>query len=335
MDQRKVAIIGAGMAGLSAGLFLNAAGMDVRLFDKGRSPGGRVSTRRVPVTAPGSGARSFLFDHGAQFVRARTPSLLSWLKQQTEGGAVQNWEIGGEGEEAGSRFIGAPGMSSIPRALAEALAVETGRLVSAIHRQKDQWRLEFDEAGIKRISSAFDLVILAIPAPQAAKLVAPICNDAHAMAEDATYDPCWAGLFAAPGNAFGGLRSGSIQDDLVLAWVGRRWDRHPVEAGDGAIDCVVVHATADWSRGNLERESGDVVGALRERLMAHAGSEFTPIYEAAHRWRYAIVERSVAKTCLWYDDLMLGLCGDWLHGPTVESAWISGQTLAREIMKAP
>ena len=43
----RIAIIGAGMAGLSCADALRDEGHEIALFDKGRGPGGRMSTRRV------------------------------------------------------------------------------------------------------------------------------------------------------------------------------------------------------------------------------------------------------------------------------------------------
>ncbi|MDP3490273.1 MAG: FAD-dependent oxidoreductase, partial [Phenylobacterium sp.] len=43
----KIAIIGAGMAGLSCAEALSDAGHAVQVLDKGRGPGGRMSTRRI------------------------------------------------------------------------------------------------------------------------------------------------------------------------------------------------------------------------------------------------------------------------------------------------
>ena len=44
--RRHIAVIGAGMAGLSCARHLQEAGCRVTVFDKARGPGGRMSTRR-------------------------------------------------------------------------------------------------------------------------------------------------------------------------------------------------------------------------------------------------------------------------------------------------
>ena len=62
----KIAIIGAGMAGLTCATRLSAAGHEVSVFDKGRGPGGRMASRRVE-----HGGETFRFDHGAQYFTAR------------------------------------------------------------------------------------------------------------------------------------------------------------------------------------------------------------------------------------------------------------------------
>ncbi|MGA8880775.1 MAG: FAD-dependent oxidoreductase, partial [Azonexus sp.] len=57
-----LALIGAGIAGLSCATALQQAGLKVSLFDKGRGPGGRMSTRR---------GDDWQCDHGAQYFTAR------------------------------------------------------------------------------------------------------------------------------------------------------------------------------------------------------------------------------------------------------------------------
>ncbi len=65
----RVLIVGAGMAGLSCARALRDAGRTVRLLDKGRAAGGRMSSRRLPTPARKAG-----FDHGARYFTAPAPA---------------------------------------------------------------------------------------------------------------------------------------------------------------------------------------------------------------------------------------------------------------------
>ena len=61
-----VAIIGAGLAGLSCAQALVQAGYQVHVFDKSRGPSGRMSTRRAE-----DHAGPWQCDRGAQYFTAR------------------------------------------------------------------------------------------------------------------------------------------------------------------------------------------------------------------------------------------------------------------------
>jgi len=55
---RRVAVVGAGIAGITAARTLAQAGWHVIVFEKSRGAGGRIATRRTEWGG---------FDHGAQF----------------------------------------------------------------------------------------------------------------------------------------------------------------------------------------------------------------------------------------------------------------------------
>ena len=61
---KHVAIIGAGMAGITAARTLLQAGLRVSVFEKSQGAGGRMATRE---TAYGG------FDHGVQYFTVRDP----------------------------------------------------------------------------------------------------------------------------------------------------------------------------------------------------------------------------------------------------------------------
>lgn len=67
----RIGIVGAGMAGLACAEGLAGLGHEVVLFDKGRGPGGRMSTRRLPTSAGEAH-----FDYGAQYFTVRDKNFL-------------------------------------------------------------------------------------------------------------------------------------------------------------------------------------------------------------------------------------------------------------------
>ncbi|MBB5516761.1 hypothetical protein FHS89_002803 [Rubricella aquisinus] len=135
----EIAIIGAGVAGLSAARILDAEGHSVTVFDKSGGLGGRCATRRTDLCN---------FDHGAP-VAHNLP-----LDFPMDGFA--EWQGG---------VLARPGMSSLGKHLADGLRVKKKRGVTGLHRHGDHWRVE---GGDQR---AYDAVLLAIPHPQAVALL--------------------------------------------------------------------------------------------------------------------------------------------------------------------
>ena len=69
---KRIAIIGAGLAGLTCGKALQQAGHDVVIFEKSRGIGGRLATRR---------AEPFYFDHGVAAFTASDDDFQSFVNQ--------------------------------------------------------------------------------------------------------------------------------------------------------------------------------------------------------------------------------------------------------------
>jgi hypothetical protein len=107
----RIAVVGAGLAGLVAASRLTAAGCAVTVFEKSRGLGGRLATRR---SEHGS------FDHGAPVVHCE-----AWQVAPLEArAACIRWG------EAG--HVGLPGMSGLVRPLAEGLDIRTGTEVTGL-----------------------------------------------------------------------------------------------------------------------------------------------------------------------------------------------------------
>ena len=78
-----MAVIGAGLAGLSCAQVLLQAGHSVHVFDKARGPSGRMSTRRGEDE---HGA--WQCDHGAQYFTARDPAFRTEVARWQQAGAA-------------------------------------------------------------------------------------------------------------------------------------------------------------------------------------------------------------------------------------------------------
>ena len=316
-----IAIVGAGMAGLSCAQALAGAGMRVRLFDKGRGPGGRMSTRR---------SNDWQCDHGAQYFTARDPAFRAEVARWQAAGAAALWKAEVRRFDAGDagacgeleRFVGTPRMSAPARLLATTLALDTGIAIDALTRDAGGWRLHASGPGV--LDERYDAVVLALPAPQAEVLLRAPAPAQAALARAANMRPCWVLMLeyrAPPALGF----DAAFVNQGPLRWIAR----DSAKPGRAGSESWVLHASADWSEAYLESDPQEVGAALLAAFAQLGGP--APEHWRAHRWRYASTEAASSLECSWDAGLGIGLCGDWLNGGTVEAAWLSGRALARRI----
>jgi predicted NAD/FAD-dependent oxidoreductase len=352
---RRVAVVGAGIAGLACTRALVDRGATVVVYEKSRGVGGRAATRRVPAAEGGGDARQF--DHGAQYFTARDPAFAALVAQLVRAGHAARWEgrvrvldrgevrPAGDGGAPPERWVGVPGMSAVGRALSAGLDVRLDGAVAAVVREGGGWLLH-DAAG--RALGRHDAVVVAVPAPQAAPLLRAAAPALAARAAAAPMTPCWSAMVAFRARlelpldgAFVGARgdgAGSAGGSAVpggggspLAWVARDGAKPGREVAAGA-DTWVLHAGPAWSAANLERAPADVAPELLAAFREAAGVALPPhAFLAARRWRYATPDPSLAEPFLLDADLGVGACGDWCGGPRVEGAYLSGRALAASL----
>ena len=263
----KVAIIGGGLAGLACASRLSEAKHLVEVYDKGRSPGGRLSTRSLPTRLG-----DVSFDLGAQYFRARDPSFRAEVDVWFRAGFVSPWASAGS-----EAWVGVPTMSAMALALAADLQVRTSARVVSLRPDGRRWCLEGDgfEAG------PFDAVVVALPAEQARALVAPI-DGRLVVAADVASEPCWTVLAAFDHRL--PIEADVIRQTGILDWAARN-SAKPRRSGPEAW---VMHATAAWSKHNLESSDDDIGPHLLAALATAAEISLPePALLKAHRWRFA------------------------------------------------
>lgn len=309
----RIAIIGAGMAGLACADALKPHGFHIEVFEKSRGTGGRLSTRR---------SEAGNFDHGAQFVTARDPGFKAYLKRAKSAGFATRWKAAAAGDE--TWWTGRPGMSGLVKPLAEGLTLHKGERVTGLSAGNGGWRLEFDG----RDSESFDAALLAIPVDQALVLLGEHAASFPGL-DTVRLAPCWTVLlgFKSPVP----IKADVLQGDGVIAWAARENARPKRER---KTERWVIQASADWSRDHLEDYGASVLDDLKHAFAEISGTALPELIHAdAHRWRYAKVEKAMGEACLWDQGLGLGLAGDWCLAPRVEAAFLSGRALADAVMK--
>ncbi len=305
-------IIGGGMAGLSVATGLASSDQSITVLDKGRGPGGRMAARRVEM-----GGETLRFDHGAQYFTARDPAFRQTVAAWEQAGVAARWPAAGD-----DAWVGTPGMNACVKAMADDLDVRWGARAEGLSRDSGLWKVEADG----RIFTAATLLV-AVPAEQAAVLLAEVAPDFAALAASVTSAPCWAAMasFAEP-LAF---EADTYRSDRApVSWAAR----NSAKPGRGGSEAWVIHASAARSRELIDLPKDEVAAILLEDFLAATGiAPVAPMHIDAHRWLYALPQSRKGEGAHFDPALGLGIAGDWLHSPRVEGAWLSGRALAQAV----
>ncbi|MCJ1885824.1 NAD(P)/FAD-dependent oxidoreductase [Pseudomonas sp. LA21] len=321
-----IAIIGTGIAGLSAAHALRDAGQDVQLFDKGHGSGGRMASKRTEAGA---------LDLGAQYFTARDRRFLDAIQKWRVQGWVAEWDPAlyqyRDGELSPSpdeqpRWVGTPRMSAITRALLQDQTVTFSCRITEVYRGEQHWHLQDSEG---QTYGPFSRVLIATPAPQAGALLASAPKLAAAAAS-IPMEPTWAVAlgFAEP------LQTpvqGCFVHEGPLSWLACNRSK---PGRDGQLDTWVLHASSSWSKQNIDLPKESVIEHLRGAFAELIGcAVHAPDFALAHRWLYARPMEAHQFGALADADLGIYACGDWCLSGRVEGAWLSGLEAARRLLE--
>ena len=307
----RIGIIGAGMAGLSCATALVEAGHDVVLFDKGRGPGGRMSTRRLTT-----GLGEVGFDHGAQYLTARDPAFVAQVERWSEDGHVARWLAAGD-----DAWVGTPAMNAPIRDMASRLEVRWHQRVDTLTHSTDGWSFHGDGMDIAQ----FDGAVIAVPAEQVVSLIEAHRPDWAEKARATPSDPCWTVMAAFA------VRLAVEHDRLTDKGLIASAVRNSAKPGRADIEAWVLQATGDWAAAHIEDSPDVVKQAMFAAFAACVEGDLPPLLTTSvHRWRYA-KSGKLGQDALWDGTHHLGICGDWLLGGRIEAAWLSGMRLAQAV----
>jgi len=306
----RIAVLGAGMAGISAARVLHDAGQHVVVFEKSRGFGGRCATKRWDGHS---------VDHGAQYFTIRSREFHDALgaacgpSLQTLAAPILDGNHKPLPDEP--RYYHAGGNSRLARDLAAGLETRLEQRVENPTRAGERWRVG---------GELFDLVLSTAPWPQTLSL-------AGLDPGPSPYHPCLTLVLRYEGAPVGKMKdvyAFSLPDDPVLSWTA--CENHKTGRVSGGQTLLVAQAPPSFSREHYDRDPAVWTTALRERAgeLWEIG-ERAPAAQMTHRWRNARAFTPPGHTPLppgWH------YAGDAIARSRVEDAWMSGRIKALELL---
>lgn len=342
-----VAVIGAGIAGLTVAQQLHQAGYKVVVVDKSRGVGGRVATRRLQGTCA---------DHGLRYLEPQGKLIEKFIDvlrvQQSDfagnrgilqvwANPVYEWEPAKlNSSSILPRYVAPMGMNAIAKFIGTGLEMRLNQRVQEITPTDEKaWHLTFEQTD-KLTAKA---VVVAIPAPQALMLLEPLAKTIPTEFLDSLraveFDPClsvMAGYPASRQQDLSNVETGNfrlhpdVTSDSDLAWIGLDSSKRP----NPQMPLFVLQSTAEFAKRYLDAED---LNSAASQMLSRAAQLLIPWLDSPewfqiHSWRYAFPSRPLPQDCLDAGTpLPLICCGDWCGGNLVEGAMNSGLAAAVKI----
>ncbi len=338
-----LAIVGAGVSGLTAAWSLRADPVEVSIFEKSRGFSGRAASRSKD---------SVRYDHGANFIVPKTERVRSLICEtlSTDDLVVISQPIvsfdrtgrleppkrssPGSETDAANRFTYTRGINTIGKLLAQSAGAEVHRQtrIHSLRRRDESWMLTDTET---QPYGPFDAVLLTPPAPQTQRIL-----ETSAARSDGTSEPLYSlagGLAAAdydaqftyilgydrevcPEAAFYGAANEDGGHDI--AWIGlEHMKPERVPPGEHVF---VIQMSGSWTASRVDSDPDRYLQDVKEMAAEILDADFRrPSWYDTQRWRYSLPSTSADVEVLDDGaDIGLFFAGDYVAGTGRVSAAI-------------
>ena len=285
-------VIGAGIAGLTIGHALAGEGGSPLLLDKGRTPGGRMATRRF---------EGGLFDHGLPAIEPGARSV-ELIQSGTEAGILKSFEM------EGHTSFGSPiGLSALGKHLGSTLDLRLQTRAGAARREGDSVVIPVENGG----GDDFEVevtgrLIVTAPLPQGQEIVGEVFGPALTDLPN-PYSRCLVGLAVLedgkdpPGGALLRDLDGPDFELLVLEYL-KFPDREPG---------LSLRATPEASERLLDADEGEQHSFFMKGF-GDLGIDLDPTRLQVKKWGYSKPLSGPSETHLMarVGDVQILVCGD-------------------------
>ncbi|MGI9242790.1 MAG: NAD(P)/FAD-dependent oxidoreductase [Verrucomicrobiales bacterium] len=319
-ETAQVVIVGAGLAGLTAGRALAAAGVDAVIVDKGRSVGGRLATRRIGTAT---------LDHGAQFFTVRSDGFAAVVAEAEAAGVVYEWCRGFDAEPDGyPRYAASGGMNQLAKYFAKDLRLLLNTRIDSAAIEGGRWVLSHAAGTVEGHA-----LLLTAPMPQNLAILrageVALDENLNARLESVTYHPTLALLAVLDGQSGVPDPGGRQLISGPFSFVSDNYSK-----GISERVALTGHLNHDLTREHWALEDSEILSHMLESAAPWFGT--AEVVDAqVKRWRYAgpVIpsEREIESDLI--DGLPLVFAGDAFGGAKVEGAYRSGRAAGDELLE--
>ena len=341
----RLAIIGAGMAGLAAARRLRAERpeLEVVIYEKSRGLGGRAATRR---------RATFVFDHGAQYFKTPTPELHRLVTQELSNTELFDivkpvWTFDSAGtiaegdpaQNADPKWGYRSGLSMLGKLLGVGLDVRQEVRISALRSGDEgvsRWQL-VDDTGAT-LGTA-DYVLLTPPAPQTAEILqaSDIPRERKAgfsaAMRSVVYRRClslafgYARIIHRPFYALVNTDRGH-----PISWVALEHDKG-VQRCPSEHSLLIAQMAPQFSQDHWDLSLEQLTPIITTQLGDLLAEDLDdPLWADRQGWRYALPDGRADLAQLDAPDLGLFFAGDYTAGQgrvhlALEQGWRAAETI--------
>ena len=291
-------------AGISASAFSHQFNGDVEIYEKASRVGGRLCARNY---------KEFIIQFGAQYATSSNSIFNDYLSKTgaiNHTASIYNEEKNTYEDkniwthEKGMQFIADYGFLN--------RKISFNSEVIKINQKNN--KIHFSDGTIVD----YNKLILSIPHPQALNLLGELDYEC-------SFEPCLAiGLCLEKESS---IKLNAIKpNNKAISWIAssRLFNKQIPES-------VLIHLSPESSKEMYDKNKETIINFAKENIHNFSSSNLNIIHADIFKWKYALTNKKMnQERYIKYSDSIY-LIGDWIIGPRIENAFLSGYSLAMSL----
>lgn len=324
-----IAIVGAGIAGVTAANTLQKLGLSTLLIEQHTQPGGRATSLMVEQKQFGKA----VFDFGAQYFTVRSPRMRNYFEELYKNNVVSEWsdsfpiENIGMHQDKETKYKATKSFSDLVNHLISGSEIVTGEKVESLFYSNKLWHITTQTGERQFLAKG---VILTPPIPHTlsildnSKITMPL--EIRTELDKITYDPCIVMMLVLENESPIPEPGAFFLTDDIISWI----SDNKKKGVSPEANALTVFATDEFSTEHFYVEKEHIAQQMLEPIQKRIGNSI--LWYDIHKWKHSQPISFIPEPCTCLEaEGPLVLAGDAFVAPNMEGAIVSGLMAAERI----